>query len=75
VVSICTKFTIFTQWYDYHGIEMCDTKGVHNINMNMLIQFVMPQKNATFYISRKEKTLDGPFKKNQQNISHNKIHL
>jgi len=37
VVSICTKFTIFTQWYEYHGIEMCDTRGVHSFNMNMLI--------------------------------------
>jgi len=39
-----------TRWYQYvqslqfshndmsyHGIEMCDTKGVHSINMNMLI--------------------------------------
>ncbi len=51
VVSICTKFTIFTEWYDYHGIEMCDTKRVHNINMNMLIYCVRPQKSATFYIS------------------------
>jgi hypothetical protein len=37
VVSICTKFTIFTQWYAYHDIEMCDTKGVHSMNMNILI--------------------------------------
>jgi len=37
MVSICTKFTIFTQWYDYHGIDMCDTKGIHSININMLI--------------------------------------
>jgi hypothetical protein len=37
VVSICTKFTIFTQWYEYHGIEMCDIRRVHSINMNMLI--------------------------------------
>ncbi len=36
VVSICTKFTIFTQWHEYHGIDMCDTKGVYNISMNML---------------------------------------
>jgi hypothetical protein len=37
VVSICTKFTIFTQWYKYHGIEMYNTTGVHSINMNVLI--------------------------------------
>jgi hypothetical protein len=37
VLSICTKFTIFTQWYEYHDIEMCDTRGVHSINMIMLI--------------------------------------
>ncbi len=36
-VSICTKFMIFMQWYEYQGIEMCDTRGIPNINMNMLI--------------------------------------
>jgi hypothetical protein len=35
----------------------------------------MPHKNATFCISWKEKILDEPFKKNQQNINHNKIDL
>jgi hypothetical protein len=35
----------------------------------------MTQKNATFCISWKEKILDEIKKKNQQNISHNKIDL
>jgi hypothetical protein len=32
----------------------------------------MPHKNATFCISWKEKILDEPLKKNQQNTNHNK---
>jgi hypothetical protein len=64
VVSICTKFTIFTPWYEYHGIEMCDTKGVHSINMNMLIQQVMSQKVQLFAWAERKKTLMNPLKKN-----------
>jgi hypothetical protein len=37
LVSTCTKFKNFIQWYEYHGIEMCDTRGICSFNMNMLI--------------------------------------
>jgi hypothetical protein len=35
----------------------------------------MSQKSATFCISWKEKILDEPLEKNQQNTNHNKIDL
>jgi len=73
-INMYKVYNFHTMVY-YHGIEMCDAKGVHSINMNMLIQCAMAQKSATFCISWKEKILDEPFFKNQQNTSHNKIDL